>query len=41
MAVLEGEEPLIVDTAMDEADQSDEPDADEADDPEESDKPED
>ena len=41
VAVLEGEEPLIVDTAMDEADQSDEPDADEADDPEESDKPED
>lgn len=41
VAVLEGEEPLIVDTAMDEADQSDEPDADEANDPEESDKPED
>ena len=40
VAVLEGEEPLIVDTALDEANQSDEPDADEADDPEESDKPE-
>lgn len=50
VAVLEGEEPLIVDTAMDEADQSavadtaeesDEPaESDKSDEPEESDKPE-
>lgn len=42
VAVLEGEEPLIVDTALDEADQSAEADpADDSDDPEDSDKPED
>lgn len=38
VAMLEGEEPLIVDTALDEADQSDA--AEESDDPEESDEPE-